>query len=118
MLRGIISLMETMNHRINHPGMFLHTIPQSYSIAKAVASPSFKLLFDFYHVQIEEGNLLPTMDYAYDEIAYFQMGDTPGRIEPTTGEINFWNVLQHLRNKGYREFIGARTWHFPPWQGR
>ena len=103
---GIISLMETMNHRINHPGMFLHTIPQSYSLAKAVASPSVKLLFDFYHVQIEEGNLLPTMDYAYDEIAYFQMGDTPGRIEPTTGEINFWNVLQHLRNKGYRGFMG------------
>ena len=45
------------------------------------------------------------MDYAYDEIAYFQLEDTPGRMEPTTGEINFWNVLQHLRNKGYREFI-------------
>jgi hydroxypyruvate isomerase len=104
--QGIIMLMETMNRKKNHSGMFLHTIPQAYALAKAVASPSLKLLYDFYHVQIEEGNLLPTLDYAYDEIAYFQLGDTPGRHEPTTGEINFPRVLQHLQDKGYRGFVG------------
>lgn len=103
---GIIMVMESMNHKIDHPGMFLHTIPQAYALAKAVASPSVKVLFDFYHVQIQEGNVLPTLDYAFDEIAYIQVGDTPGRKEPTTGEINYPNVLRHLHNKGYRGFVG------------
>ena len=103
---GIVMVMESMNHKINHPGMFLHTIPQAYALAKAVGSPSVKVLFDFYHVQIQEGNLLPTLDYAWDEIGYIQMGDTPGRNEPTSGEINFRNVLQHVHNKGYRGFVG------------
>jgi len=103
---GLIMVMESMNHRIDHAGMFLHTIPQAYALAKAVGSPSVKVLFDFYHVQIQEGNLLPTLDYAWDEIAYIQMGDTPGRKEPTTGEINFPNVLQHVHDKGYRGFVG------------
>lgn len=103
---GLIMVMESMNHKIDHPGMFLHTIPQAYALAKAVASPSVKILYDFYHVQIEEGNLLPTLDYAWDEIAYIQIGDTPGRKEPTTGEINYPLVLQHVHNKGYRGFVG------------
>lgn len=103
---GIIMVMESMNHKIDHPGMFLHTIPQAYALVKAVASPSVKILFDFYHVQIQEGNLLKTLDYAYDEIAYYQLADNPGRTEPTTGEINFVNALQHLHEKGYRGFMG------------
>ncbi len=103
---GIVMVMESMNHKINHGGMFLRTIPQAYALAKAVNSPSVKILCDFYHVQIEEGNLLPTLDYAYDQIGYIQMGDTPGRNEPGTGEINYSNVLRHLHEKGYRGFIG------------
>lgn len=103
---GMIMVMETMNQKINHAGMFLHTIPQAYAMAKAVGSPSLKILFDFYHVQIQEGNILPTLDYAWDEIGYMQIGDTPGRNEPTSGEVNFVNVLQHVRDKGYRGFMG------------
>lgn len=103
---GMVMVMESMNHKIDHPNMFLHTIPQAYALARAVGSPSVKVLFDFYHVQIQEGNLLPTLDYAWDEIAYIQVGDTPGRNEPTSGEINYPNVLQHLHDKGYRGFVG------------
>jgi hydroxypyruvate isomerase len=103
---GIVMVMETMNHKINHPGMFLHLIPQAYAMAKAVGSPSVKILFDFYHVQIQEGNIIPTLDYAWDEVAYMQIGDTPGRNEPTSGEINFVNVLQYVHDKGYRGFMG------------
>ncbi len=103
---GLVMVMESMNHKTDHPNMFLHTIPQAYALAKAVKSPSIKVLFDFYHVQIQEGNLLPTLDYAWDEIAYIQMGDTPGRKEPTSGEINYWKVLQYVQDKGYRGFVG------------
>ncbi|MDZ4706902.1 MAG: TIM barrel protein [Saprospiraceae bacterium] len=103
---GLVMVMESMNHKIDHPGMFLHTIPQAYALAKAVGRPSVKLLFDFYHVQIQEGNLLPTFDYAWDEIAYIQVGDTPGRKEPGSGEINYPKVLQYVHDKGYRGFVG------------
>lgn len=103
---GITTVIEPMNHKINHPEMFLHTVPQAYAIVKGVSSPSVKILYDIYHVQIQEGNLLPTMDFAWDEIAYFQMGDTPGRDEPGSGEINYRNVLQHIYDKGYRGFVG------------
>lgn len=104
--QGITMVMESMNHKINHAGMFLHSIPQAYALAKGADSPSIKILFDVYHVQIQEGNIIPTIDYAWDEIAYFQIGDTPGRNEPTSGEINYKNVLQHIYNKGYRGFVG------------
>lgn len=103
---GLVMVMEPMNHRIDHPGMFLHRVAQAYLLAKAVNSPSVKILFDVYHVQIQEGNLLPTLDEAWDEICYFQLGDTPGRNEPSSGEINFRNVLQHIHDKGYRGFVG------------
>lgn len=99
-------VMESMNHRVDHPNMFLHTIPQAYALAKAVGSPSVKVLFDFYHVQVQEGHLLATLDYAWDEIAYIQVGDSPGRKEPTSGEINYPNVIKHIYDKGYRGFVG------------
>ena len=103
---GLVMVMESMNHRVDHANMFLHTIPQAYALAKAVGRPPIKVLFDFYHVQVQEGSLLATLDYAWDEIAYIQVGDTPGRKEPTSGEINYPNVLKHLYNKGYRGFVG------------
>lgn len=103
---GITMVIEPMNHKIDHPGMFLHTVPQAYALVKAVGSQNLKILFDIYHVQIQEGNILPTLDEAWDEVGYFQIGDTPGRKEPGTGEINYKNVLQHIHDKGYRGFLG------------
>ncbi|AQG78204.1 hydroxypyruvate isomerase family protein [Spirosoma montaniterrae] len=103
---GLVMVMESMNHRVDHPNMFLHTIPQAYALAKAVGRPQVKVLFDFYHVQVQEGHLLATLDYAWDEIGYIQIGDTPGRNEPTSGEINYPNVMKHVYNKGYRGFVG------------
>ncbi len=103
---GITMIMEPMNRKLKHPDVFLHTIPQAYALATAVDSPSIKVLFDVYHVQIQSGNLIPTFDYASKHIGYVQLGDTPGRKEPGTGEINFANVLQHIHDKGYRGFVG------------
>jgi hydroxypyruvate isomerase len=85
----------------NHPGLFLTKIPQAYQICKAVRSPSCKIINDIYHQQITEGNLIPNIDRAWDEIASFHVGDSPGRKEPTTGEINYKNIFKHLHKKGY-----------------
>ncbi len=102
---GITMVLEPLNFR-DHAGQFLSKIAQAYQICKAVNSPSCKILFDIYHQQIQEGNIIPNIDLAWDEIAYFQVGDNPGRKEPTTGEINYVNVFQHIYNKGFNGIIG------------
>ncbi len=103
---GITMVIEPMNHKIDHPGMFLHTVSQAYALVKGVDSSHVKILFDIYHVQIQEGNIIPTLELAWDEVGYFQLGDTPGRNEPGTGEINYKNVLQFIHDRGYRGFAG------------
>ncbi|MBI4408601.1 MAG: TIM barrel protein [Gemmatimonadetes bacterium] len=103
---GLVMVLEPLNTLRDHPGMFLTRIPQAFLICKAVGSPSCKILFDVYHQQITEGNLMPNLDAAWDEIAYIQVGDNPGRKEPTTGEINYRNVFRHLHRKGYTGIVG------------
>ena len=103
---GLVMVLEPLNWWANHPGMYLQRIPQAYMICKAVKSPSCKILDDLYHQQISEGNLIPNMQKAWDEIAYIQVGDNPGRKEPTTGEINYRNIFKWLHDKGYKGVIG------------
>lgn len=102
---GLVMVLEPLNFR-DHPGMFLTRAAQAYMICKAVNSPACKILFDIYHQQITEGNLIPNIDATWDEIAYFQVGDNPGRKEPTTGEINYRNVFAHLHGRGFQGILG------------
>ena len=102
---NLVMVLEPLNYR-DHPGMFLTKAAQAYAVCKAVDSPACKILFDVYHQQIHEGNLIPNIDAAWDEIAYFQLGDNPGRKEPTTGEINYGNVLRHIHAKGFTGIYG------------
>ncbi len=101
---GLVMVLEPLNF-FNHPGLFLTKIPQAYELCKAVDSPSCKILFDIYHQQIQEGNLIPNIDEAWSEIGYFQCGDNPGRKEPTTGEINYQNVFKHIYSKAATDMI-------------
>ena len=103
---GLVMVLEPLNPYRDHPGLFLTRIPQAFMICQAVGSPSCKILNDLYHQQITEGNLIPNIDKAWSEIAYFQVGDNPGRKEPTTGEINFRNIFRHLHGKGYTGIVG------------
>ncbi len=107
---GLILVLEPLNPK-DHPGLFLTRIPQSYEICRAVASPSCKILNDLYHQQITEGNLIPNIDRAWEEIASFHIGDTPGRKEPTTGEINYRNIFKHIHQKGYQGVLGMEHGH-------
>ena len=110
---GLVMVLEPLNPR-NHPGLFLKGIPQAYQICKAVDSPACKILDDLYHQQITEGNLIPNIDAAWDEIAYFQIGDNPGRDEPTTGEINYRNVFRHIHRKGFTGIYGMEHGNSQP----
>ena len=111
---GLIMVLEPLNWWANHAGQFLTEIPQAYEICRAVDSPSCKILFDIYHQQISEGNLIPNMDKAWKEIAYFQIGDNPGRKEPTTGEINYLNVFKHIYDKGFKGVLGMEHGNSKP----
>ena len=102
---GLIMVLEPLNF-LNHPGLFLTESPQAYEICKSVGSSSCKILFDIYHQQIQEGNLLPNIDKCWKEIAYFQIGDNPGRKEPTTGEINYKNIFKYIHNRGFDGILG------------
>lgn len=103
---GISIVIEPLNTLVNHPGMILTRTAQAYRICKAVGSPSCKILYDVYHQQITEGNLIRNMDLAWDEIPYIQLGDNPGRNEPWSGEINYRNVFKFLHEKGYDGIVG------------
>jgi hydroxypyruvate isomerase len=103
---GLVMVLEPLNNLRDHPGLFLKGVPQAYLICKAVDSPACKILDDLYHQQITEGNLIPNLNAAWDEIAYIQVGDNPGRREPGTGEINYRNVFKHIHEKGYTGIVG------------
>ena len=102
---GLVMVLEPLNF-LNHPGLFLTESPQAYEICKSVGSSSCKILFDIYHQQIQEGNLIPNINKCWEEIAYFQIGDNPGRKEPTTGEINYKNIFKYIHNRGFDGILG------------
>jgi hydroxypyruvate isomerase len=111
---GLVMVLEPLNWLTNHPGLFLRTVPQTYAVCKAVDSPSCKILDDLYHQQIDCGNLIPNLEMGWDEIPYVQIGDNPGRKEPTTGEINYKNIFAWLHNKGYDGVLGMEHGNSKP----
>jgi hydroxypyruvate isomerase len=108
---GLIMVMEPLS---DTPDLFLRHSTQTYAICKAVNSPSCKILFDMYHMQRNEGNMIKNIDYTWDEIAYFQIGDNPGRKEPGTGEMNYQNIFKHIHEKGYRGVFGMEHGNAKP----
>jgi hydroxypyruvate isomerase len=100
---GLTMVLEPLS---DSPDLYLQTSDQTYMICKAVNSPACKILYDIYHMQKTEGNIINNMELTWDEIAYIQIGDNPGRKEPTTGEINYKNVFKFIHDKGYNGVMG------------
>ena len=111
---GLVMVLEPLNAWKDHPGLFLTKIPQAYQICRSLGSPSCKILFDMYHQQITEGNIIPNIDRAWSEVAYMQVGDNPGRKEPTTGEMNYRNIFRHLHEKGFKGVVGMEHGNSKP----
>lgn len=103
---GVTLLLEALNTRVDHPGNFLSSTAQAAEIVDSVGSPWIKILYDVYHMQIMEGNILSTLRRYMDRIGYIHIADVPGRHEPGTGEINFPNVMKELGKLGYDGFVG------------
>ncbi len=100
---GIIMVLEPLS---DTPDLFLRTTDQAYAICKAVNNPSCKILFDMYHIQRNTGNIINHINWAYDEVSYFQIGNNPGRNEPGTGEMDYKNIFKHIYSKGYKGILG------------
>lgn len=103
---NIAMVMEPLNTRTNHPGVYMQSIAQGYAVARGANSPGVKVLADLYHEQIQSGNLIPVLDMCWSEIGYIQFGDNPGRNEPGSGEINYATIVRWLRGRGYAGVIG------------
>jgi len=108
---GLVMVLEPLS---DNPDLFLRYSTQTYMICKGVNSPSCKILFDMYHMQRNEGNIIANINRTWEEIGYFQIGDNPGRKEPTTGEMNYKNIFKHIYNKGYRGVMGMEHGNSKP----
>jgi hydroxypyruvate isomerase len=96
------------------PDLYLRTSEQTYMICKAVNSPACKILYDIYHMQKNEGNLIQNIGLTWEEIGYIQIGDNPGRNEPTTGEINYKNVFKYIYDKEFKGILGMEHGNSKP----
>ncbi len=108
---NLVMVMEPLS---DTPELFLRHIDQAYAICKAVNSPSCKILFDMYHIQRNDGNIINSIDRAWEEIGYFQIGDNPGRKEPGTGEMNYKNIFKHIHEKGFKGVLGMEHGNAKP----
>ena len=100
---GLVMVLESLS---DNPDLFLRHTDQAFMICKGVRSPACKFLFDMYHMQRNEGNIIANIDKVWEETGYFQIGDNPGRKEPGTGEMNYKNIFKHIHSKGYKGILG------------
>ena len=111
---GITLSLEPLNVLVNHKGYYLYTSEEGFQIVDQVGSPNVGLLYDIYHQQITEGNLIANITDSIDKIAHFHVADVPGRHEPGTGEINYRNVFKSISEAGYEDFVGLEFWPVCP----
>jgi len=102
---GMTALVEPFN-RVNHLNHLLNGSQPGLPMIRAVNSPRIKLLWDFYHMQLEDGDLIEKFAAGADQVAHVQIGDVPGRHQPGTGEVNHANLIKAVRAAGYHGKIG------------
>jgi hydroxypyruvate isomerase len=103
---GVVLMLEPLNILVDHNGYCLSCSGDGAEVLREVGSAAVKLLFDIYHMQIGEGNLIGNITANVDLLAHLHVADVPGRHEPGTGEINFLNVLTAARAAGYEGCVG------------
>jgi hydroxypyruvate isomerase len=113
---GLTALVEILNTYVDHAGYFLYYVRDGAELVDRVGSPNVKLLFDIYHVQIMEGNLISNIRAHIERIGHFHVGDVPGRHEPGTGEINYRNVFKAIYELGdrFQGYVGLEYGRLAP----
>jgi hydroxypyruvate isomerase len=99
-------MMEPLNNLVDHPGYWLKHSDEGFNLVQTVNCPNIKLLFDIYHQQITEGNIISRLINNLDVIGYIHVADVPGRHQPGTGELNYAVIFDRLRQAGYEGYVG------------
>jgi hydroxypyruvate isomerase len=102
---GLRMILEPLN-RFDHKGFYLTRMDEAFAVVDEVGSDRLKILFDIYHVQMEEGRVIPKITANIDKIGHFHIADVPGRHQPGTGELNYDNILAAIAATSYRGFLG------------
>lgn len=103
-------VIEPLNELIDHQGYFLVKSSEAFEIIDAVDSPNVKVVFDIYHQQISEGQLITNIKNNIDKIAHFHAAGNPGRNELSRGEINYPAVFEAIGQTTYDGFVGLEYW--------
>ncbi len=103
---GITLVLEPLNLLVNHPGYHLSTSEDAFDLIEKIGSPAVKILFDIYHQQITEGNLISNITEHIAKIGHFHAAANPGRGELTGGEIHYPHVLEAIAKTGYTGYVG------------
>lgn len=104
---GVTIVLEPLNTAVDHPEYFLETSAEGFEIVDEVDSPNVQLLYDIYHQQVTEGNVVQSITENIDRIGHFHVADVPGRHEPGTGELNYENVIEAIDSTEYDGYIGC-----------
>ncbi|SFR89178.1 hydroxypyruvate isomerase [Halomicrobium zhouii] len=104
---GVTIALEPLNTTVDHPGYYLTTSEEGFEIVDEVGSDAVALLYDVYHQQITEGNVIDTITEHVDEIGHIHVADVPGRHEPGTGELNYANVFDAIDDADYDGYVGC-----------
>jgi len=102
---GVRLALEPLNVLVNHKGYYLTSSEEGAEIVREVKSRQVTMLYDIYHQQITEGNLIDNIKRYSKEIGHFHVGDVPGRRQPGTGEINYRNVFRAIAETGYDGYV-------------
>ena len=104
---GVTIVMELLNSKIDHPDYMCRHTRWGVELVKRVGSPNFKLLYDIYHMQIMEGNIIQTIQDNIEHIAHFHVAGVPGRGEiDDTQELNYRRIVRAIADAGYTGYIG------------
>lgn len=107
---GVTIVLEALNSLYDHKGYYLDSSYVGFEIIKAVNSPAVKLLYDCYHMQLMEGNLINQIRSNMDYIGHFHSAGVPGRHELHKGETNYPYVIQAIEDAGYDRYFGFEYW--------
>ncbi|HTO93102.1 MAG TPA: TIM barrel protein, partial [Bacteroidota bacterium] len=104
---GVTLIMEALNSKVDHKDHMCDRTAWGFELVRRVGSERFKLLYDIYHMQIMEGDVIRTVTENMGLIAHFHTGGVPGRHEIDGGqELNYAAICKAIADKGYRGYVG------------
>ncbi len=115
---GVTLVVEPLNTAVDHAGYYLSSSKEAFQLAREVGSENVKILFDIYHQQITEGDVIRSIRENISLIGHFHAAGNPGRHEIDTGELDYPNIFRAIEETGYTGYMGLEYFPLePPLEG-